>query len=210
MNEPGHVHQLFSELILEWCNPESAPQATIQAACPAFAERAGMSYDDFTFDAFFHSGDNEGWSWRALEFSEVFAGAFTIYLPDRWSDVRIHRTTANVLEGDKIRQSIFVLDKASWVETLPSFLTEFEVEAFVHYLLLSPGYDQWVFSTRDKNRDIDWLYAVFSASDWLFVIKADAAERELLLTQLTSILNSNPWFGWIEQARKQAGAASPG
>ncbi len=208
MVEQGCVHELFAKLINEWSVGDPSGESAIQSASPAFIERADSVSEEFTFDAYFHTGPVDGWSWKALEFSEAFQGAFTVYLPDKWADVRIHRTTANVLEGDKIRQSIFILDKASWVQTLPSFLEEFEVESFAHYCLLPPAFDQWIFTTRDKTREVDWLYAIYSAGDWLFVTKADANTPSLLFDQLTSILNSNPWFGWIQEAKKQAATAS--
>lgn len=167
------------------------------------AKRFGKQPAEFTFDSLFQDNEVNGWTWRTFAFDELFEGDFFLYLPDSWADVRQRKNAANVLEGTTIRQSLLVLDKLNWSKSLNEFLEESNIIGFAYYPLYKPSYDQWIVCTQDEASGVDWIYGIYSAGDWVFIIKADAKDQQTFEKQLIAILNSNPWYGWLENAKQR-------
>ena len=194
---------------MTWSEDPAQLREAVEGINPALAQRFGKKAKTFSFDNYFHDDEVTDWLWRTCEFDEIFQGNFFLYLPKAWAEIRQRKNAANVLEGQMIRQSLLILDKEHWLQSLPEFLEESRIEGFAYYPLFKPDYDQWLICTRDETTDKDWLYGFYCAGDWVFITKADAKGNDVLETQLISLLNSNPWYGWLNHAKEQALGSAP-
>lgn len=186
-----------------WQSNPSKLTEPLEGASITMAKRFGKQPAEFTFDSLFQDNEVSGWTWRTFAFDELFEGDFFLFLPEAWADVRQRKNAANVLEGAEIRQSLLVLDKLNWSKSLNEFLEDSNIIGFAYYPLYKPSYDQWVICTQEEASGVDWLYGIYSAGDWVFIIKADAKDQQMFELQLTSLLNSNPWYGWLENAKQR-------
>ncbi|BCL39716.1 hypothetical protein [Nostoc sp. MS1] len=197
------INNLFHPIFLQWLESGITPESAIEGVAPEFANLLQVQAEQFTFDSLFHNDQMPDWAWNVIEFNEVFDGQFFFYLPITWSESR--QQGLNVVFGDtkSIRQSIFLTKKSLWQPSISKFLQGVKVVAFAYYPLHKPNYDQWVFVTEDNETGTMWTFAVYSSGDYLVAVKADAPTTSELNQQLTSVINSNPWYGWIESATKQ-------
>ncbi|RUR72448.1 hypothetical protein DSM107007_57290 [Nostoc sp. PCC 7120 = FACHB-418] len=197
------INNLFHPIFSQWLESGLAPESAIEGVAPEFASLLQVQAEEFTFDSLFHNAQMPDWTWNAIEFNEVFDGQFFFYLPTIWAESR--QQGLNVAFGDttSIRQSILLTKKSLWQTGISEFLQGVRVIAFAYYPLHKPNYNQWVVVTKDNETGAMWTFAVYSSGDYLVAVKADAATTFELNQQLTSLINSNPWYGWIESAKKQ-------
>ena len=67
---------------------------------------------------------------------------------------------------------------------------------------MRPHYHQWVFVTEAAGA-VPVCTGAYSAGDWMVVVQGEAEGPDALRQQLTALVNSNPWQGWITAARTQ-------
>lgn len=91
-----------------------------------------------------------------------------------------------------------------WQPRARSIREQNQVVAFAYYPLWRPHYHQWVFVTAGAAAEVT-AYGVYSSDDWLVVVEGDMPDRAppSLDDQLTALINSNPWYGWIQAAKAQ-------
>lgn len=197
------IHNLVQTLLSQWLESDATPESPIEGVAPEFANSLAIRPEEFTFDSLFHNAEMPDWMWKAIEFNEVFDGQFFFYLPTAWSKTRQEKL--NVIFGDTTatRQSILLTKKSFWQPHIINFLQEARVVAFAYYPLHTPHYHQWVFVTEDNDAGSMWTFGVYSSGDYLVIVKGDAPTISDLNHQLTSLINSNPWYGWIESAKVQ-------
>ncbi len=65
------------------------------------------------------------------------------------------------------------------------------------------SYEQWVWVTGGEGEEPWWVWSINSSGDYLVVTKADAADAESLRAVLSCALQTSPWQGWLEAARRQ-------
>lgn len=201
--DKNSLHQVCADLLLDWVRNRAVPFQPMEGVTPSFVTSLSSTPAEFTFDSFFQPSAMEGWSWKRLAFHDYFDGLFYLYLPSRWGVVQEGAVAAAQDETGGTRQTIFLTPLADWAETLPRFLERREVVGFAFYPVYLP-YLQWVIVTEGEGAH--WMWGVYSAGDWILLIKADARDEAALREQLTSLVNSNPWHDWIETARRLAPA----
>src|SRR5687768_15762405 len=100
------THNLFQTLLLQWSESGSAPDAPIEAVSPEFASLLSLQPANFTFDALIHADDVPDWSWKAIEFDEVFDGHFFFYSPAGWTELKQQGPHATLGDASSTHQSI--------------------------------------------------------------------------------------------------------
>jgi hypothetical protein len=204
---PSSLHNLFHTLLAGWLETGTAPDAPVEGVTLAFAGMLGAQPSEFTFDAHLHRAQEPGWAWRAITFGDIFEGAFSFYLPQEWSDVAQEGAWAWLSEGGVQQQAIVVVHESFWQPHVRGLVEQGEVLAFAYYPLLRPSYHQWVFALADESGQGATTYAAFSAGEWIVAVQAAAASGPALARQLTSLVNTSPWHGWIQAASAQRESA---
>ena len=197
------VHDLFQTVASQWLATGTGPNAALEAAAPEFGQLMAAKLEDFSFDYFFHSWHVPGWGWRCIEFRDVFDGRFFFYLPAAWSQILQSGTRALIRDVTSRKQSVQLLQKAVWQQQLDDLLSHRRALAFAYFPLHRPQFHQWLLITRGGSLEPVGVHAVFSAGDWLVVAEGEGSSAASLHVQLTSLINSNPWQGWIHAARTQ-------
>lgn len=198
------LQNLFQALFLHWLQSETAPGDPIEGVTPEFAAWRGTQPDAFSFDSLIHRSQLPGWAWQTVEFSDIFDGQFFFYLPGCWSATQLAQASAAFDDAGTRQQSVTLLLRTSWQPQANAILEHDRVVAFAYYPLLRPHYHQWLFVTTSGGVEVK-AYGVFSAGDWLIVVEGAVPDgaHPALDNQLAALVNSNPWYGWIEAARAQ-------
>ncbi len=160
------------------------------------ASKLGVPSEKFTFDSFVHSSQTPEWTLKPIDFGSQLESALFIYLPTPWSEFEKLENAIQVSDNGVVRQTIYLLDKTTWRNDLSKFFQQGEVSAFVYYLIQPPAFHQWICCIEQDQRV--WVFAVYSTEDKILVTKADASDKGLLETQLISLINSNPWYGFVK------------
>jgi len=189
------VHSYFQQILRDWVENGRFPDTTVEACAPSLAMKLGMAQDKFTFDNFIHSSQTPDWCLRPLDYGNTLKGTLYLYLPTQWNDFQKVENATQVRDGGVIRQTIYLLDKATWQKNLPDFFQQGDVSGFVYYLISAPEFHQWICCVEEPTRV--WLFAFYTAEDKVLVTKADATDQASLELQLTSLINSNPWYGFV-------------
>ena len=208
---PSQLHTLFQPLFGSWLQSGAAPAAAMEGVTPEFTGWLNDTRPDaFTFDALHHSTPSPGWAWQAIEFSDLFDGQFYFYLPADWSAMQRGPARAVLGAGPARRQSICLLPSADWQPQAGEVLANRRVTAFAYYPLWRPYYHQWVFVTAGEAAEVT-VHGVYSAGDWLVVVAGTVpgGAPSDLKEQLSALVNSNPWYGWIQAAKAQSANAAP-
>lgn len=192
------VHTYFQQIFKDWVENGRFPDSTVEACTPTLAQKLGVPSEKFTFDNFVHSSQTPEWNLKPIDFGVQLEGSLYIYLPATWTGLEKLGNAVQVADGSFIRQTIYLLDKKKWQENLSDFFGQGEVSAFVYYLIQAPAYHQWICCVEQDQRV--WVYAFYSSEDKVLVTKADASDKGLLEIQLTSLINSNPWYGFVKPA----------
>jgi len=189
------VHSYFQQILRDWVENGRFPDTTVEACAPSLAMKLGMAQDKFTFDNFIHSSQTPDWCLRPLDYGNTLKGTLYLYLPTHWSDFQKVDNATQVTDGNAIRQTIYLLDKAEWQKNLPDFFRQGDVSGFVYYLISAPDFHQWICCVEEPTKV--WLFAFYTAEDKILITKADANDQSSLELQLTSLINSNPWYGFV-------------
>ena len=192
------VANYFQQTLREWVVNGKFPETTVEACSPSLATKLGYTAETFTFDNYIHSSQTPEWSLRPLDFGPDLGGTLYIYLPTTWADLTKLDNATQVLSGGLPRQTLYLMDKPEWSGTLEAFFNQGQVGAFVYYLIQPPDFHQWICLMEEGNRV--WLFAFYSAPGKLLITKADASDKASLELQLTSLINSNPWYGFVSTA----------
>lgn len=192
------VSSYFQQILRDWVVNGRFPETTVEACTPTLATKLGASADSFTFDNYIHSSQTPEWSLRPLDFGNDLGGTLYIYLPTTWADLQKHDNATQVISGGLPKQTIYLMEKPEWSQTLEQFFGQGEVGAFVYYLIQPPDFHQWICCMEEANRV--WVFAFYSAPGKLLITKADASDKASLELQLTSLINSNPWYGFVSTA----------
>ncbi len=190
------IHTYFQQIFEDWVDNGRFPEATVEACTPTLASKLGMPAEKFSFDSFVHSSQTPEWTLKPLDFGTDLEGSLFIYLPATWSGFEKLDNAIQVSDSGFVRQTIYLLDKNSWRESLPDFFKQGEVSAFVYYLIQPPNFHQWICCVEQDQRV--WVYGFYSTEDKLLVTKADASDKALLEIQLISLINSNPFYGFVK------------
>lgn len=200
---PNQLQPLFEKLIFQWLTTEAAPEAPVEGVTPGLAAKLGGEPRAITFDAFLHPEAQPGWRWLGLAFDAVFDGQFYFYAPEAWVEgERQGQQIATLAEPPMARQKIILSPKPFWREHLQGVLAAATVTGFAYYPRHRPHYHQWVFVT-EADGAAPVCTGAYSAGDWVVVVQGEAAGPDALRQQLTALVNSNPWHGWIAAARAQ-------
>ena len=194
------ISGLARDLIGAWAADGTAPEDAIEACGPRLAAALDIPADAFDCDRFRHRAQEPGWTVERIEFPDYFDGYFPFYRPVEWSTIARRDSQAQISDATAIRQSIFLVTRASWRDTLERFFEASDVEG----LCFRPrhrGYASWVMVTGGEGGPW-WLWAVHAAGDWLIVAKGDAGTAALLEQQLIAMTSSSPWAGWIQRAQR--------
>lgn len=188
------VHGVLAQLVLHWSETDVSPASPMEGASPQMTRILGVEPIDFTFDAFRLPTETAGWRSHVLELPGSAGRNWRLHLPVDWClKASGESTTANAIDAKgRVRQSIFLLPKERWREGVPEFLDRVTVEGF--NFQGAPGLEMWVFVTGGEPR---WVWGVFSGGKWVILIKGDAKTREELELQVISLINADPWQGWI-------------
>lgn len=198
------IDELFKKIFIPWALGETLhDQNRVEAISPILANVFSVKPKQFTFDKYFHTERVQGWEWNKIIFADIFEGFFSFYFPTQWKDINCEKSAATVSENNVIHQSIFLMEKKKWALRLKGFFEKNSIIGFAYEPLFLPGYIQWLFITQQPGTSESWIWGVFSSGEWVVIVKGDASDKEMLEIQITSILNSNPWYGWIEAAKKQ-------
>ncbi|MBU6450851.1 MAG: hypothetical protein KGS72_03670 [Cyanobacteria bacterium REEB67] len=189
------VHSYFQQILRDWVENGRFPDTTVEACAPSLAMKLGLPQDKVTFDNFIHSSQTADWCLRPLDYGNTLKGTLYLYLPTKWSEFQKIENATQVTDGKFIRQTIYLLDKADWQKNLPDFFQQGDVSGFVYYLISAPAFHQWICCVEEPTRV--WLFAFYTAEDKVLITKADASDQASLELQLTSLINSNPWYGFV-------------
>ncbi|MBX9938903.1 MAG: hypothetical protein K2Y32_06595 [Candidatus Obscuribacterales bacterium] len=192
------VGNYFQQILRDWVVNGKFPETTVEACSPSLATKLGASTETFTFDNYIHSSQTPEWSLRPLDFGPDLGGTLYIYLPTTWAQLNKLDNATQVLSGGLPRQTLYLMDKPDWSKTLEQFLSQGEISAFVYYLIQPPEFHQWICCMESGNRV--WVFGFYTAPGKLLITKADATDKASLELQLTSLINSNPWYGFISTA----------
>ncbi len=192
------VQSYFEQILRDWVDSGRFPDTTIEACAPALSAKLGASAERFSFDQYVHSSPTPDWNLKPLDYGDALPGTLYLYLPTKWSDFERVENATQVSDGKFTRQSIYLIDRNKWKGELGQFFGKGEVTGFVYYLIQPPDFHQWICCVETGNRV--WLYAFYTSPEKLLITKADAADQTLLETQLTSLINSNPWYGFVKPA----------
>ncbi len=190
------IHSYFQQMFEDWVANGRFPESTVEACTPAMASKLGVPSEKFTFDSFVHSSQTPEWTLKPIDFGSQLESALFIYLPTPWSEFEKLENAIQVSDNGAVRQTIYLLDKTTWRNDLSKFFQQGEVSAFVYYLIQPPAFHQWICCIEQDQRV--WVFAVYSTEDKILVTKADASDKGLLETQLISLINSNPWYGFVK------------
>lgn len=197
------LHALFQTLFFGWLDTQVAPDAPVEGVTPDFAALLATEPASFSFDTLVHREPLPGWTWRAIEFGDIFDGRFFFYVPLAWSTLEQQGPWAWLSEGGARLQSIVVVHWSHWGPHVRGLVEQGRVLAFAYYPLYRPSYHQWIFALAGEDGPGATLHAAFSAGDWLVAVEGAAADGPEVARQLTALVNSNPWYGWIEAAKAQ-------
>lgn len=189
------VGTYFQQLLRDWVVNNRFPETTVEACTPSLANKLGTTSESFTFDNYIHSSQTPDWSLRPLDFTRDVGGTLYLYLPTVWADMTKLANATQILSGGLPRQTLYLMDKPEWTDSLDKFFKQGEIGAFAYYLIQPPDFHQWICCMEDKGRV--WVFAFYSAPGKLLITKADAGDKESLELQLTSLINSNPWYGFV-------------
>jgi hypothetical protein len=203
---PSSIHALFQTLISDWLARGRAPTSAMEGIAPGLARFLNTTPEEFSFDSLFQGGGEAGWEWKAVRFPEMFDGPFMMRLPAAWSDIRQKGADASVRDAVAARQSLHLVSKERWRSSMSSFLEGGDITGFAFYPLHPPYYLQWLFVVGDGSSGPAWAWSAYSAGDSILLVKGDAVDGPELKVHLASLVNSNPWHGWIEAARAQQDA----
>ncbi|MBN2517567.1 MAG: hypothetical protein JXB14_01855 [Candidatus Altiarchaeota archaeon] len=204
--EKRSIHKIFSDWIIPWARNEKTPDIPFEGCIPEFTRVFGLTTEEFSYDSFIvQNQPQEGWTLGKIEFPEYFDGWFSFYLPKEWGKITREGSHAVVGTNERIYQSIFLMKTGSWAESMKDFLEKNEVISFAYYPLWRDKYQQWLFVTHPEKDGAFWLWHVNGTRDYIILQKGDASDKPTLVMQLTSLLNSLPWWGWIEAGRKKLG-----
>jgi hypothetical protein len=202
---PSSLHTLFQSIFLAWLQSNTAPDAPIEGATPELTDWLGTQPKDFTFDAYQQLAEEPEWGWQAIEFSDMFDGQFFFYVPTAWAASMHSQVSATFEDAHAApQQAISLVSVSTWQAQAHELLTQQRVVAFTYYPLFQPYYHQWVFVTAGDASSVQ-TYGVFSSGDWLIVAEGSApqGDAQALSHQLTVLVNSNPWYGWLQAAKRQ-------
>lgn len=169
---------------------------------PEFAALLGAQPADFTFDELAHAAPAPDWAWRTLEFPR-YDGPFAFYVPRAWNELSQKSAWAWLHEGGAQRQSIMLIDEELWKPYVRRMVASGRVLAFSYTALLRPIYHQWIFVLAHDESGGAVAHAAYSAGEWSVSIEGAPASGAELRRHLTALVNSNPWYGWIDAARAQ-------
>ncbi len=193
------VSSAFKEQLNNWAFMDTAPGDAMEMSHPFFCEKLGVDPKTFTFKSYAQPGDANEWYQAPLEFPDVIEGTMYLYLPARWTSALKQSNVAQVMEGNRIRQTIILASKEEWKKTLSEFFDVGTTASFAYYPVHLPYYDQWI-ACIDMQEKI-WLYTFYGAGDWILITKGDAGGRNTLGLQVTSAVHSSPWYSWIAAAQ---------
>lgn len=202
---PTSLHTVFQSIFLAWLQSHTAPDAPIEGATPELTHLLGTEPKDFTFDAYQHLAEESDWRWQTIEFSDMFDGQFFFYVPTAWSAAPRSQVSATFEDAHATpQQTISLVSISAWYAQAQALIDQKRVLAFTYYPLLPPYYHHWVFVTAEGPTDVQ-AYGVFSAGDWLIVVEGQApqGDAQTINYQLTALVNSNPWYGWLQAAKRQ-------
>jgi hypothetical protein len=200
---PSSLHTLFESLLVSWLDTGAAPDAAVEGVTPEFAALLGTQPADFTFDDLAHAAPAPEWTWLSLEIPQYFDGPFAFYVPRAWAELSQESAWAWLHEGGEQRQSIVLLDELFWKPYARAIVERGRVLAFSYASLLRPSYHQWIFVLAHDASGGAVAHAAYSAGEWFVSVEGAPASGAALRTQLTALVNSNPWYGWIDAARAQ-------
>jgi hypothetical protein len=192
---------VFSRALLKWLD-SAEPDLPAQESCTSeFAALLGYEPRDFTFDLFFLPEVEKNWEWRHIVFPVFSRGFFCFCVPRAWNVTNQMEYLANIGTEEKVHQTIFLMNTARWDENMREFVKKENVVGFAYYPLFRNTYHKWLFAVFKNG--VYWLWHVSGTKEYVVLQKADGNDRESLTVQLISLLNSNPWLGWIEAAKKE-------
>lgn len=192
------THRIFQQLMEDWTRQSRSPDCALAGCSSEFADVFAQKPNEFSFETFQHASPRPGWAWNALEFRDFFSKPLHFYWPETWDNVRQKDRRAQVSERGLVRQSLFLLDKASWAETLDEFFDRTRIVAFSCIPRSPPAFLHWTFCAgRNGPQDAWWVWSIFTAAETLIVVKGDAWDAATLERQLVSSVNSDPWRDWI-------------
>lgn len=190
------VDSYFKQILRDWVQNGRFPDTTVEACTPSLAGKLGTGADAFTFDNFIHSSQTPEWNLKPLDVGKELEATLYVYLPTQWTEIRRVDDASQVLEENSVRQTVYLIDQPNWLKDLDKFFANGEICAFVYYLIQPPEFHQWICLLEEGNRV--WVFAFYSAPGKLLVTKADATDKATLELQLTSLINSNPWYGFVK------------
>lgn len=198
------LHNLCRTLLSQWLETSAAPDAPVEGVTPEFGEALDVQPQAFTFDACFHQTPTPEWAWRSIEFSDIFDGQFFFYLPETWSVVAQAAQTAAFGVDGAARLALQLGRLSDWRPFARNWLDASRIIGFAYYPLHRPHYHHWLVVTGADEGRPRQVYAVYSSGDWLVATQGDAPTAADLNVNLTALINSNPWYGWIRAAKAQS------
>lgn len=198
------IHDLFQRLLTGWFASGTVPASPIEGATPEFTNILQVDEKGFSFDSFIGRANPAEWTWKFVEFRQVFDGQFAFYVPASWALARQTGNGVLFAHGTQPQQSILLAQKAAYRPQFVQLLGTSHVLAFAYYPLLRPHFHQWLVVSRNAVPGQVRATAIFPASDWLVVVEGTASGEGGLKDQLTALVNSNPWHGWIQAAKRQS------
>lgn len=199
--DPQDVIRSFAEdLVRQWLTEGVIPDDAVEASTPELRALLGAGLE-LSFDDFQHRHHVRP-DWGFAQFmTPEFPAPFELYLPVSWSiESAAEQGVATVVDQARVRRQVLQIAEASQFEDatdgalyggeLLGFEVGREYGPFIHWRFVSrcdAGFDVW---------------SIFSAGDHALVSLAEADDVDGLRVQLTSSVNSIPWYHWIE-AQKQ-------
>jgi hypothetical protein len=179
----------------------SFPETTQEASLPSLGEKLGIGPEKFSFDNYIHSSQTAAWSLKPLSLPEEeqfnLDQPLFVYLPSTWTQLKKLDNACQIGDDNVQRQTVYVLSATDWKKSLIEFFSKYEVAGFVYYLIQPPKFHQFIACLEEDNEL--WLFGFYTAGDKVLVTKANANDSQSLELQLTSLINSNPWYGYTNQ-----------
>ena len=199
------VNSYFQQLISDFVEKGIFPDTNVEASLPSLAAKINTPSDKFSFDNFIHSSQTPSWSLKPLNLPTKDSSRFGldapvfVYLPAQWQKIECLENACQIYDetGNTVKQTIYLIDKHKWKETLIQFFSQKQVCGFVYYLIQPRDFHQFICCIEEGNRL--WICGFYTAGDKILVTKADATDTRSLDLQLTSLINSNPWYGYTQK-----------
>lgn len=197
------LQSVFPSIFQSWLETGNAPETSSEGVSSEFAGWLEEKPENVSFESF-KAPAEAIWGWRSIDFPEIFDGLFYFYLPAAWNNVELERSAGKIGDAQQFYVQLYLIPGTYYQAEAARILTVERLLAYMHTPQLQPSYQQWLYITCDTQEVIS-VHSIYSAGEWLVAAKGQTHQRDIdtLKDLITSAVLSNPWYGWLDAAKKQ-------